>query len=82
VVLQRSFMQQNQRVYEDCCSCSSSITSYCLICIGWPQRGQASPSPEMTMDFFRLRFALNLPTQKTRTPAGRERSGEQVDLKK
>jgi hypothetical protein len=62
VVLQASFMQQNQRAYEDGCrSCSSSIASYSLICIGSPQRGQGSPSPGMTMDFFRLRFALNLP---------------------
>ena len=62
MVLRLSFMQQNQRVYEDDCrSCSSSIASYCLICIGWPQRGQASPSPGMTIDFFRLRFTLNAP---------------------
>jgi hypothetical protein len=62
VVLQLSFMQQNQRLYEDGCrSCSSLIASYRLICIDSPQRGQGSPSPGMTMDFFRLRLALNPP---------------------
>src|SRR5690348_17566585 len=54
-------MQQNQRVENGWLGSFSSTPSYSLICIGWPQRGQASPSPGMTIDFFRLRFALNAP---------------------
>jgi hypothetical protein len=61
VVLQVLFMQQNQRVKKWWRSCFSATPSYSLICIGLPQRGQGSPSPGMTINFFRFRFSLNTP---------------------
>jgi hypothetical protein len=61
VVLQVLFMQQNQREKNDWPNCFASMPSYSRICIGWPQRGQESPSPGMTMDFLRFRFPVNAP---------------------
>jgi hypothetical protein len=58
VVLQFLFMQQNQRLKNSWLSFSPT-PAYSLICIGSPQRGQGSPSPGTTMDFFRFRRPFN-----------------------
>src|SRR5215471_15499735 len=43
--------------------------AYSLICIGLPHRGQGSPSPGMTMHFFRYRLLFNLRPQQCFAPS-------------
>ena len=74
MVLQVLFMQQNQRVKNGWPSCFASTPSYSLICIVSPQRGQGSPSPGITMDFFRFRLPLNAPPRAISNHRQHERS--------